>query len=52
MFDKIFSNFGILAVGVIAFIGLIIGGLYVTLGNETTDFDTQIQQGVDNLPTP
>ena len=49
MFEKIFGNFGMLAVGIIAFVVLIIGGLYVTLGNETTKFDTEIQQGATKV---
>jgi hypothetical protein len=52
MFDKIFGQFGMLAIGVIAFVVLIIGGLYVTIGNETTDYDNQIETGTTSLPTP
>lgn len=52
MFEKIFGNFGLLAVGIIAFVGLIIGGLYVTMQTETNEYDTKIETGTTSLPTP
>ncbi len=52
MFDKIFGSFGMLAIGIVCFIVLIVGGLYVTMGTETTEFNTDIQQGTTSIPTP
>ena len=51
MFDKIFGNFGVMAVGIIAFVVLIVGGLYVTMQGETTKYDNQIKIGTEKLPT-
>lgn len=50
MFEKIFGNFGIMAVGIIAFVVLIAGLLFTTLGEEAEKFDTEIKTGVTNLP--
>jgi hypothetical protein len=52
MFDKIFGNFAMLAIGIIAFVVLIVGGLYVTIGDQTTTYDTKIQTGTTSLPNP